>query len=315
MSKRSAFSLISMMFLLAFTGCQEQVNPLEPATLTPDLVPTKTSQNTATASPSLQSNLFIHTPTRQAGEIPAAGSSLTFTQHGVTVTLTRLEVSSTQTILDFVVAIEPVWGFTFDQSENPAQDAFPNNPPTIVDETGHVYQIREFHGGVGTEKFVDPQTGIAHTAGRFVFESLRGSRLSIAIPLMLFTVRASEPIRFTVANPDHAQSLAIDRSLVFGELSAKVKSAEWKSEGDFVLTIDNSVQEEDFRPVCLYLYQDPDFPPVGYKGCFIDERTDVNPSERLTFNPLPDFSHSVEVQVAANIIFLEPFRFTWVRNK
>ena len=37
----------------------------------------------------------------------------------------------------------------------------------------------------------------------------RGSRLEIAIPLILFTVRAGEPIRFTVANPDRAQALAM----------------------------------------------------------------------------------------------------------
>jgi hypothetical protein len=315
MWRRYTLFMIVILFLMGATGCQ--VNHIDSAALTPDKAPTASIQNNPAASPRPQPTVITYAdiPTKPADEFPAAGSSLTFAQHGVTVTLTRLEVSSTQTILDFVAALDPVWGFSFGQYDNPAQDAFPNDSPTIVDETGHDYQIREFHGGVGPGRYVDSQTGIAYTAGRFVFEPVTGSRLEIAIPLMLFTVRASKPIRFTVANPDRSQSLAINRSLVFGELSAQVKSAEWKSQGNFELTLDGSVQEEDLRPVCLYLYQDPEFPPASYKGCFIDERVNVDPSERFTFIPLPDFSHPVEVQVAANIIFLEPFRFTWIRNK
>jgi hypothetical protein len=314
-------STIALIFLMAFTSCQGYVSRSDSVTGTPLGVPAATiqngAQNTITASPSQQPTRKIYAgmPTRRGAELPAPGSVVTSTQHGVTVTLTQLELSSTQTTLEFVVALDPVWGFTFDEFENPAQDAFPIGSPAIVDETGYGYQVREFHGGAGPGRYVDSKTGIAYTSGRFVFESLNASRLEIAIPLILFTVRASEPIRFTVANPDRTQSLAIEKPLIFGELPVKVLSAEWKREGGFELTVDGSVQEQNLKPVCLYLYQDPDFPPPDYKGCFIDERTNIDLSEALTFNPLPDFTKPVEVLVAANIIFLEPFRFTWIRNE
>ena len=202
MLRKGHLSVFLAMILLWFTACQPKVSHVDSPLLTLQPAPITT----------------------QPGETPAPESSLTTTQHGVTVTLTNLEMSSTQTILDFVAQVDAVWGFTFAQYDTPAQDVRSDQLPSLVDETGHVYQAREYQSGVGTKRYVDSQTGIAYTGGRFIFEPVIGSRLEIAIPLTLQTVRARKPIRFTVVNPGQDQSLQIDQSLVFGELSARVKS-------------------------------------------------------------------------------------------
>lgn len=293
MLRKRHLSVIIAIILLWFTACQPKVSHIDSPIITLQPAPITT----------------------QPGETPAPESSLTATQHGVTVILTNLEVSSTQTILDFVAQVDTVWGFTFAQYDNPAQDVRIDQLPSLVDETGHIYQVREYQSGVGTKRYVDPQIGIAYTGGRFIFEPIRGSHLEIAISITLQTVQTSQPVRFTVANPNQTQSLSIDPSLIFGELSTRVKAAEWKNAGNFELTVDGSIQENDLRPVCLYLYQDPHFPPASYKGCAYQEGAPIDLTEALTFNPLPDFSQPVEVRVAADIVFLEPFRFTWIRSQ
>jgi len=314
MNKRYFVSMLLGTMLMCLSACQAPRNHGDSVALTPIEMPTKT-QNIPIASPSAPPTILSQpaTPTTQLGEVPAAGSSLTFTQHGVKVTVTNLQISSTQSSLDFIAQVEPDWGFTFAQNDFPAQDVRNEGLPSLVDETGHVYQLREYQGGMGTKRYVDPQTGIAYTGGRFIFEPVTGSRLEIAIPLALQTVHASQPIRFKVTNLGQDQSLQIDQPLIFGELSARVKAVEWKNAGNFELTVDGSTQEDDLRPVCLYLYQDPQFPPASYKGCAYQDGAPIDLTETLTFNPLPDFSKPVEVRVAADIVFLVPFRFTWIR--
>ena len=318
MLRRCAFSIFVAVILAWLTACQPQGSPAAPPTLTPDERPTATFQSSPTASPSPAPTLPIQPApvTTLPGETPAPASLLTYTQHGVTVILTRLEVSSDQTSLDFVAQVDPAWGFTFAQNDNPAQDVRSDDRlPSLMDETGHIYQPRGYQSGVGIKRYVDSQTGIATTGGRFIFEPVTGSHLEIAIPLTLQTVRASQPIRFTVANPGQDQSLQVDQSLVFGELPARVKVAKWTSAGKFELSLDGSIQEEDLRPVCLYLYQEPQFPPASYTGCAYADTAFVDLIDALTFDPLPDFSQPVEVRAAADIVFLEPFRFTWVRTQ
>ena len=316
MLRRRTFSIIVITILLWLTACQPQGSPVAPSTLTPGLLPTTTDQSSITASSSPVPTFTIQPAqvTASPGETPAPGSSLTFTQHGVTVTVTNLQISSTQTSLDFVAQVDPAWSFTFAQYDNPAQDVRSDQLPSLVDETGHIYQVLGYQGEVGTKRFVDPQTGIATTGGRFTFEPVTGSRLEIAIPLALQTVRASQPIRVTVVNPGQDQSLQVAQSLVFGELTAAVKAAQWNRGGNFELTVDGSPQGGGLRPVCLYLYQDPQFPPASYAGCAYDDKAIVDLIDALTFDPLPDFSRPVQVQVAADIVFLQPFRFVWVRS-
>ncbi len=162
-------------------------------------------------------------------------------------------------------------------------------------------------------RYVDLKTGFAYTAGSLFFEPVSGSRLEITIPITLQTVRTSQPILITVPNPDEDQSLQIGQSLSFGEITAIIKSVEWKSEGNFELRIDGSTQEGDLSPACLYLYQDPRFPPSDYQGCFIDDAYPTDLTQTIAFDSLPDFSNPMEVGAAVDVVFLTPFRFTWIR--
>ena len=145
MLRRCAFSIFVAVILAWLTACQPQGSPAAPPTLTPDERPTATFQSSPTASPSPAPTLPIQPApvTTLPGETPAPASLLTYTQHGVTVILTRLEVSSDQTSLDFVAQVDPAWGFTFAQNDNPAQDVRSDDRlPSLMDETGHIYQPR-----------------------------------------------------------------------------------------------------------------------------------------------------------------------------
>ncbi len=246
-------------------------------------------------------------------EAPVSGSSLTFSQHGVTVTLTKLEITAAQSILYLTAQVDPAWGFTVGKYDSPPQDVFVYNMPVIRDETGHIYEAHEYKSGVGPGNYVDPKTGTGYVNGRFIFEPVTGSRLDIAIPLQLMTVRAGKPISLDVKSRSENQSIPIGDPLAFGLVALQVKTAEWNRAGNFQLTTDGSIQQGDLRPVCLYLYLDPSQPPVRYKGCGYDGNEVVDLTDTLTFEPLPDFSKPVEVGVAINIVFQEPFRFVWIR--
>jgi len=306
MGKKLFYFLISSILAVLCLGCGAQAGGTIPAT-----------HETATVlQPNPTPTFAITTATiTKLPEGAAPGSSLTFSQHGLTVTLAKLEISADQTLLYFTAQVDPAWGFTFGEMDAPPEDVYITGAPVITDETGQVYEINGYEGGAVSEKYVDPKTGAAYTGGRYIFEPITGSRLDIAMPLLLMTVRTGQPIHFQVNSPEQSQSLSIESPLAFGPVSLNVKVAKWNSEGSFQLTVDGSLQQGDLRPVCLYLYQDPQWPPASYTGCGFDDNAIVDLQDKLTFEPLPDFSKPVEVGVAANIIFQEPFRFVWIRNQ
>jgi hypothetical protein len=184
----------------------------------------------------------------------------------------------------------------------------------MVDETGQVIQARSVSLWNWDQQHIDPQTGIAYTGGTVVFDPASGSRLNITLQIELQVVRDATPITFNITDPGQAQSIQVDRTLVFGELSPGVKSARWNGSGLFSLTVDGSLGDDELMLGCIYLYQDPQWPPAGYTGCTYQDGVPEDRIGKIVFTPPPSASHLVEVRAAADIVFLKPFQFTWIRS-
>jgi len=155
---------------------------------------------------------------------------------------------------------------------------------------------------------------MAVTGGTFVFDPITSSKqLEISIQIELQVVKDAAPIRFTLTSADQAQPIQIDRQLTFGELSPSVKSAQWNGLGLFSLTVEGSVEENDLMPVCLYLFQDPQWPSPGYSGCSYQEGVPADLTGEINLGSSSKSSEPLEVHAAVNIVFMEPFKFIWVR--
>lgn len=227
--------------------------------------------------------------------------------------LTNLETSSTSrlTYLDFTAYADPGWGISYNSF---SQVAMFNQPPSIVDGDGKVL----FPSAAGGEKpnlSVDPTTGIASFGEHFVIQPISSSPLAISLPLTINSVRAADPVRLSVASPGQTQSVAIDQQLVFDTFSTNVKSAQWNNSGKFEVTVDSNLQEGNLMLGCLYLSTDPQQVQSGEGRCNLVEDLPGERTGTLEFSSQPDFSSPVEIWVAADIIFLKPFTFTWIRSK
>jgi hypothetical protein len=117
MLRKHRLLLITAMTLLGFAACQSKTSQVDSPTLTSQTPPTSI---------------------RPSEPLPSEGS-LTASQHGITLTVTRLEVSSSQTVIDFISLVDSKWKFTFGQYDSPPQQVFVNQVASLVDETGHSY--------------------------------------------------------------------------------------------------------------------------------------------------------------------------------
>jgi hypothetical protein len=237
---------------------------------------------------------------------PESGSILTSTQHGIKVTLTNIVFSSEKTNLDFIIEVEPRWGFTFDKFDVPPQQVVSDNEPIMTDEMGTQYKPLSYQGE--NEYQIDPTNRIAKTGVHFTFGPVSGSRLAIKIWLGPQTVPAPETIRLI----DSSHAPVIPQQLTFGELSAKIKSATWEKENSLKVSV-NAIQMEDLILDCIYLYTDPQNPSQGDDGCSYTYGKPEDRTYKMIFEPASQ-AISAEVHVAANLGILTPFQFVWVRT-
>ncbi len=310
MIKRYKLSVLIALLLVSLSACRIQSKPtgLEK----PDQPVPSPTLSIPTNSPGPQPTLTA-TVLQPGEEVAGKNSILTSEQHGVRITITHLITTPTETDLDYIVEINPEWGFTFGKNDNPPQQTFAYSPAILVDETGHIYDTRAYHGG--NERTIDPQTGKALHGGEFVFEPVSGSILTIDLYLELMTVRATGPLSFNISSSGKAQDLSWDKPLKFGELSNRILWAKWHPEGWIDLAMDGSIQQYDLRPICLYLYQTPQSPPPGYAGCSWSDEVITDLQQSIHFDPLPDLTKTIEINAAVDVIFETPFKFVWVLSQ
>jgi hypothetical protein len=280
-------------------------------------IPTQIAASTATISTqpeasSTPTEILTFTPTSaptlDPGE-PQPGSVLSSTQHGVTVTVKKIVFSDSETIVDFIVELDPKWGFTFAKYDVPPQQVISSHEPMITDEKGNQYKPRSYQGASVEESQVDPSTGIALTSGRFIFDPVSGSHVTIKIWLEGSIVHAPETIR--LIGTKHTPTLP--KQLMFGELSAQFKSAVWEQGNALKVTI-KGVKQDDLILDGIYLYTDTTNVSKGYEGYGGTYGAPEDRTTQIIFDPSSQ-AIPAEVHIAGYIGFLTPFQFEWIRPK
>lgn len=227
------------------------------------------------------------------------------TKNDVTLTITNVNFSETDTLVTFVVKVPPQWGL--DINTSPPQQALHNNP-ILSDETGKQYA--PVSGTYGLPQ-LDTETGGVKFENTVIFAPVKNKNVIFQVEIEISEIPISQPVAISVSNHKVLDVWSITQGITFSgftDVQGKVKllsKSDSKMELEFTF---DRVTSDGLKLGCLNFYPDNQDTTNNERECLVDENQVIS---KVGMDLPKDETSPILFYVTANAAFTEPFIVSW----
>ena len=235
------------------------------------------------------------------------------TKSGVSLTITRVDFSEEDTVVTFVVQVDPEWGL--DINADPPQQALYNNP-ILLDEAGK--QSAAISGTYGLPQ-VDEETGGVKFENVVTFPPVASNGIIFQTEIEISEIPVLQPVYVSIANHQVPDVWSIGPGITFSgftDVPGKVKLSSQSGDTlELEFTFDR-VASGDIRLGCLNFYpgnQDwanNEGTVNHFRECLADKQQIVS---KIGMALPIDQTSSIPFRVTGSAVFVEPFTVSWSR--
>jgi len=236
---------------------------------------------------------------------PSSESNVSQTHKGVTVTITDITHSLTNTVVTFVVQADPQWNLSV-ESDPPARAMEYNS--TLTDDTGTQYTPRSSEYGIAQ---LDASTGGVKFENKLTFEPILSDTLTLQTEIEIEGIPASPAIEISLNSHQVNEIWSIDQGIAFSNFVDLPVNVELLSltDRDVVLEfVTEHITSDGLELGCLHFWPDTDSTANFFADCSSDE-TQI--ASRTGMDLPSDGSMQVLLHITGSAIITEPFTVSW----
>jgi hypothetical protein len=236
------------------------------------------------------------------------------TKNDITLAITNVSFSETQTVVTFVVKVSPQWGL--DINAFPPQQALHNNP-ILTDETGRQYHL--ISGTYGLPQF-GTETGGVTFENTVTFEPIKSQNLIFQVEIEISELPISQPVLISISDHKVLDVWVITQGITFSNFTDVQGNVKLLSQSDKNLELEftfNRVTSGGLKLGCLNFYPDGQDlantqEVVRYQTCAIDEKQVIS---TVGMDLPADKALPISFHVTGGVAFTEPFIVLWSVNE
>lgn len=247
----------------------------------------------------------------QSNTLVAPTSSGSQTKDGVTVTITNVDFSENETIVTFVIEVDPNWGL--DITADPFPQALHNNP-MLFDEAGKQYAATSGTYGLPQS---DETTGGVKFENVVTFPPIESQSIIFQTEIEVSGIPISQPVSVSIANHQVDDVWSIGPGITFSKFTDVPGKIKLVSQSGDTLELEftfERVTNDDIQLGCLSFYpanQDwanNEGTENHFRECLADQQQVIS----KTGMALPtDQKLPIPFHVMGSAGFVEPFTVSW----
>lgn len=246
---------------------------------------------------------------------PTPSNDVSQTKNDITLAITNVSFSETQTVVTFVVKVSPQWGL--DINAFPPQQAIHNNP-ILTDGTGRQYH--PVSGTYGLPQF-GTETGGVTFENTVTFEPIKRENLIFQVEIEITELPIPQPVLISISDHKVLDVWVITQGITFNNFTDVQGNVKLLSQSDKNLELEftfNRVTSGGLKLGCLNFYPDgqdlanTQDTVVRYRTCAIDEKQVIS---TVGMDLPADKALPISFHVTGGVAFTEPFIVLWSVNE